>query len=206
LKATATILPNNDPQQVIHGLNRQEIPALKIIYSLYYRNLCFYLSQIVGDTHTAEEIADDTFLKLWNEAPGNPFLSLEGVWAFLRLVSRNAAIDHLRKTSTQKRHISGYLSSLSQEDLTEQLDYSAVWTDVIAQLYLALEALPGQQREVMRLKQAGFKTDEIAVEMNLSRQTVRNYVRLALASLKGKLPDIALALLLCHPVYGQIFW
>ena len=196
-----------DPTGCITGLNNGDKSCLEQLFRAYYRNLCFYVAAILEDAATAEEIADDAFLKLSKEALRRPFASVEGVWAFLRVVARNKATDHLRKNNRTRKSHKGYLSFVSTEQAvgpapTEDLEL--VWTDVVAQLYAAMNDLPVQQREVMRLNQQGFSTTEIAEIMKLTPQTVRNYRGKAIEVLKGRLSDIAFALIISHPLHGHL--
>lgn len=196
-----------DAQDYLPSLNAGDKAALEQIYRLCYRDLCFYLHSMLDDAATAEEIADDAFLKLSKEAARHPFSAIEGVWAFLRVVARNAATDHLRKRISLRKQHKGYLFALVNQpstDIPAADDLCDVYTEVIAQLYTAMKELPEQQREVMRLNQQGLSIAEIAETMNLSPQTVRNYRGKAIKVLKGKLSPIALALLLCHPFYGPL--
>src|SRR5690606_11011176 len=39
----------------------------KKVYELYYRRLCFFAYQLVGDKDLAEDIAQDAFVAYWNQ-------------------------------------------------------------------------------------------------------------------------------------------
>jgi PAS domain S-box-containing protein len=71
-----------------------------------------------------------------------------------------------------------------------QLDH-----DPVAEPVTALEALTPRQTEVLRLLEHGRSTDQIADELQLSRETVRNHIRHILQALgvHSRLEAVALA-------------
>ena len=60
----------------------------------YKDGLIFYLNSIVGNIHTAEELAEDTFVLLGTKKPRDKGIGSFKTWLYT--IGRNIAIDSLR--------------------------------------------------------------------------------------------------------------
>ncbi len=56
------VVPNHS--EIINGFQNGEETAIRQLYSLHYRPLCYFAEKLVNDKEEAEDIAVDTFLKL----------------------------------------------------------------------------------------------------------------------------------------------
>ena len=74
----------------------RDASALGELYDNLAPNLMGLALRILGDRHQAEEILDETFLRLWDEAAvaGHEQSS---VAAWMMVIARNAAVERLRK-------------------------------------------------------------------------------------------------------------
>ena len=63
----------------------------------YKDGLILYLTSIVGNVRTAEELAEDTFVLIGTKKPKDKGKSSFKTWLYT--IGRNVAIDHLRKRS-----------------------------------------------------------------------------------------------------------
>lgn len=61
----------------------------------YKDGLIFYLNSIVGNIHTAEELAEDTFVLLGTKKPRDKGTGSFKTWLYT--IGRNIAIDSLRR-------------------------------------------------------------------------------------------------------------
>ena len=69
--------------------------ALIDIIENYRRGLVLFINSITGDFCLAEEIAEETFLKLYVDRP--KFSGKSSFRSWLYSIGRNTAIDHIRK-------------------------------------------------------------------------------------------------------------
>ena len=79
--------------------NGDESGLIEIIRD-YKDGLILYLSSIVGDLNTAEDIAEDTFVVLGTKKPKDKGKSSFKTWLYT--IGRNAAIDYMRKKARKK--------------------------------------------------------------------------------------------------------
>ena len=79
--------------------NGDESGLIEIIRD-YKDGLILYLSSIVGDIHTAEDLTEDTFVLLGTKKPKDKGKSSFKTWLYT--ICRNVAIDYLRKKARRK--------------------------------------------------------------------------------------------------------
>jgi RNA polymerase sigma-70 factor (ECF subfamily) len=127
--------------------------ALGFLYARYADNVCGYVRSIVHDQHEAEDITQHVFAKLIHvigkyKERDVPF------FAWLLRVSRNVAVDHIRR----QRAIPVEEVRATDESAGEPAD-----GERMNDLRDALATLPRDQREVLVLRHfAGLSPTEIA--------------------------------------------
>ena len=94
--------------------------GLAEIIEHYDRRLSLYINSIVKNICLAEEIMQETFVKLAVRKPKFSGKSSFGTWLFA--IARNCALDHLRKNSrfTPLPETEGFLMS-DEEDIEKDL-------------------------------------------------------------------------------------
>jgi RNA polymerase sigma-70 factor (ECF subfamily) len=137
--------------------------AFGFLYARYADNVCGYVRSIVHDQHEAEDITQHVFAKLINvigkyEERDVPF------FAWILRVSRNVAVDHIRR----QRAIPVEEVRGSDDGAVEQLG-----SERMSDLRDALAKLPRDQREVLVLRHiAGLSPTEIAQHTGRSEGSV----------------------------------
>jgi RNA polymerase sigma-70 factor, ECF subfamily len=137
--------------------------ALRFLYLRYADNVYGYVCSIVRDEHEAEDITQHIFAKLLTslaryEARVVPFS------AWILRVAHNAAIDHVR---------SRRVVPLEEVRSLDAPDDAAGARERFADLRLALDALPPEQRDVLVLRfLIGLSPGEIAERLGRSEDAV----------------------------------
>jgi len=171
-------------------LQKRDPEALAELYDRYGKMVYGLILRVVSDTGTAEDLVQETFLRIWNRAQG--FDSDRGaVGPWLMAVARNRAIDYLR---SQGRRIQSSVAfdetehpSLFANVQTEMLQF-----DVIKRIKTALERLDGKQRKAIELAYfEGMSQTEIAEHMGQPLGTVKTWMRRALQQLREELGGVA---------------
>jgi len=89
--------------ELVEGLRKRDPQALGELYDRYGRLTYSLIYRIVRDTGIAEDLVQETFLRVWNRAQA--FDAARGaLGSWLLAVARNRAIDYTR--STARRPIS----------------------------------------------------------------------------------------------------
>jgi RNA polymerase sigma-70 factor, ECF subfamily len=136
--------------------------ALRLIYLRYADNVYGYVCSIVRDEHEAEDVTQHIFAKLMTAlARYEPRVVPFSAW-ILR-VAHNAAIDHMRA----RRPIP------CEEVRSPDLAFDSTGRERFADLRLALDALPRDQRDVIMLRFiVGLSPREIAQRLGRSEDAV----------------------------------
>ncbi|MDE6061463.1 MAG: RNA polymerase sigma-70 factor [Duncaniella sp.] len=159
------------------------------IFRRYYRPLCLYALHYLRSTEDAEDVVQDCltdFLErsLLAERP-------ENVKSYLYIMVRNRCLDTLRRDS----HIDRSLSAEEFDERIAESEYEEA-SFIEARMWTAIDSLPERCREVFLMsKRDGLKYEEIADELGISVNTVRNQISKALKTLKEG----------CHRVYMFFF-
>jgi RNA polymerase sigma-70 factor (ECF subfamily) len=167
---------------LVQRLIERDETALSDLYAQYSRLVYSIAMRTVQNPHLAEEVTQDTFLKIWDQAERwNPQRGRFSSW--LIAITRYTAIDHLRKE--QRRPIQNAIEwddvRLGQAALVDDLTWQDGWM-----LHAYMERLPEEQEQAIELAFfQGMSHTEMAEYLNLPLGTVKTRVRLALKKLKS---------------------
>ncbi len=154
---------------------------LDYFFKKHHQSLYYLATRIVQDSAQAEEIVADCFIKLWERR--DQFADATKVKAFLFITCRNSCLNYLRDLKRKSAAQQEYLRQL--EASSEDILYEVIDTEIISLLASEIEELPDKCREVFKLLFIeGKKTDEVARELRINIQTVRNHKSRAIELLK----------------------
>ncbi|NSL87390.1 RNA polymerase sigma factor [Chitinophaga solisilvae] len=186
----------------IDALKRGDTKALSYFFNNYYPPLCLFATRLIGETGAAEDIAGESFVKLWDRR--TDFQTEQNIKAFLYITTRNACMDFYRKSQRQaqsKKDLT-YIIGDDMEDETV-MENEMIRAAVLGEIYKEIENLPLRARQIFKLSYIdGMKNQEIADEMGIAINTVKNQKARAIQLLRGMMlkKDVwgfsALALLL----------
>ncbi len=150
----------------------------------YKDGLLMYLLGITRDFHAAEDIMEDTFVKLVVKKPRYSEKCSFKTWLYT--IGRNAAVDYLRRKSKKADStVEELAESLADE---ENLERSYLQEERKIALHKAMETLNPDYRQVLYLSFfEGLSNDEIAAVMRKSNRQVEMLIYRAKISLKSKL-------------------
>jgi RNA polymerase sigma-70 factor, ECF subfamily len=156
--------------------------AMEDLYDRYGKLVYSIILRSVGDSGTAEDLTQETFLRVWNRI--HTFDEGRGrLEAWLVTVARNRAFDHLRTNRASTASLAG-TSELDYVGLSSLVDES----DRISRkrsVSEALKNLNSEQREVIELTHfEGMTQTEIAAKLQKPLGTVKSLVRSALKTLR----------------------
>lgn len=171
--------------------------AFTTLFEQYRSPLFDYALRITKTVGIAEELVQDTFLKIWLYR--DRLREVDHTASYLNRVMRNASIDWLRRLSLDRQLQKEIVATLpgGANTTIEDLDYG----ETSRLLQEAMTGLSTQQREVFLLsRQQGLSYAEIADHLNLSPNTVRNHLVKALKHLRDYLnreygPAVAMVIL-----------
>jgi len=192
----------DDDVALVESVGRGDSRALEVLYERLSRGVYSVAVRLLADTSAAEEVVQETFLKLWRQpAAYQPQRGRLLPW--LLGVAHHHAVDLLRRRQLEKRHralasaaangdgLADVLDSLgvASSDSDPQLGASAF--DQRAAIARALGELPVEQRLPLELAYYhGMTQFEVARVLRVPLGTVKTRMRLGLQQLR-KIAELA---------------
>lgn len=149
------------------------LEALEALVVKYNKKLVFYLFGLVNDLDAAEDLAADSFLKLYTKKPN--IKDDAALKAYLYRVAYNCAMDYLRSLTRRKKNcVETGLNEEALEDL-RSLEEEFIKDDQKRQVRNALSRLKGDYRDVLYLIYfEEMSYDEAATVLKKSRKQIGN--------------------------------
>jgi len=152
-------------------------PALTQLYRRYGQRIYTYCRKILGDNHVAEDLLQETFVKLYDS--GKNSRPIENFPAYLMTIARNLCLSHKSRNARQFVPVEDF--HLTAKDVPYEQK------ELLQLIQTALEILPEDYREAFILREYnGLSYLEIAEVINESIDVVK--VRIFRA--KKKLRDV----------------
>lgn len=172
---------------IFQRITQGDAQAFAEFYDAYAVKLAIYVARFLGSELWAEEIVQDTFLKLWSirETLGE----IDNPPAFVYRMIANRAKDHLKRREHEIKLQQYMVQNFQQANTNttqDQLDYQHG-----EKLYRqAIQQLPAQRALIYKMRhEQGLSYEEIATELGISRHTVRNMLNLALNDIRSYLAE-----------------
>lgn len=167
-------------RQLLLRISHGDQQAFTELYSIYQPLLSTHISRITRSKSITDEIVQDVFMKIWINK--KELSTIHNFKAYIGTVSRNCALNELRRLSTDKLHHQQW----QREHQANTYDFSA--ENSLSELHDSLDHaigdLPPQQKKAYVLsRHQRLKYSEIAEKLHLTRGTVKRYLQLATESI-----------------------
>jgi RNA polymerase sigma-70 factor (ECF subfamily) len=168
-------------ETLVQGLRSHSKMHYEYLYDRYANALYGAILKIVLKQEVAEEILQDTFVRIWDKIDG--YDPLKGrLFTWMVNIARNLSIDKLRSREMSKdRKTSGidfFVSDLDKRQNTESSVDSIGVKDL-------LKKLPVEQEFVIEhLYFKGYTQSELAEEFNIPLGTVKTRLNLGIKKLQ----------------------
>lgn len=158
--------------------------AFAALYELHGPRVYRLAFRYLKDKALSEEIVQETFIKLWLN---KETLDAEGdIWAYLSLISKRLSLNALREIAKSTSLTIKLLTNIEEAyNGTEENIYASDLEQITEKL---IHKLPRQQQLVYNLSRVnGLSHKEIAEQLCISPNTVKNHMVQALKTLKASL-------------------
>lgn len=190
------ILPIIDEVELLAKIAVGDQYAFKIIYDHYRSQVFTFSLKYLKSTLQAEELVQEVFLKLW-KLEGR-LLEIKNLENFILTLSRNKAFSMLRRMKLEAKKI---------DTISDYDDYSVndteegiMLNDIRQLLDKGISLLPPKQKLVYELcHQDGLKYEQAAKVLDVSPETIKTHMKLALRFLRNyliKYTDLAILFVL----------
>jgi RNA polymerase sigma-70 factor (ECF subfamily) len=174
-------------------LQRREPDAMRDLYDRFGRLAYSVILSIVRDAAIAEDLVQETFLRVWNRAQAfEPGRGALGPW--LIAIARNRAIDHIRSLSSRMARNTFEFDAREHPSLFVDMERDLFNTDHARVIRQAIAKLtPNQQKVIELAYYEGLSQTEMAERMGEPLGTVKTWVRTALKHLRDELGQVVTA-------------
>lgn len=164
----------------------RDVDAFEVIFKHFAPRVKAYMAKLSVDTHTAEELMQETMIAVWNKA--DQFDVAKGAlstWIFT--IARNQRIDAVRRA---RRPEFDPTDPAFVPDEQQPADLMIAERQTASQLRAAMADLPKEQSALLELAYFEESTHSaIAKKLNLPLGTVKSRLRLAFNKLRAALDN-----------------
>jgi RNA polymerase sigma-70 factor (family 1) len=175
--------------------------AFSELFDAYYKQLGEYIFKLTESIEVTEEIVQDVFIKVWLKK--ETLKELDNFVYYLFILSKNQTLNHLRKKANDKVRQLEWLKQFETETYT--IDDNSIAEEYRALIDSAIAKLPPQQKKVYQLSRyERLKHEEIAKILNISPETVKKHMKLALRFIKNELSaqnNTVIVMILSTPLF-----
>jgi RNA polymerase sigma-70 factor (ECF subfamily) len=187
-----------DDTELITLIASREAHALEALYDRYSRVVFSFAVRIVSDPQLAEEIMQEVFFRVWQQA--GAFSSNRGTLiTWLLSITHNMSIDEVRKRNRRPQKADAEDPELllgAMADLSTDVEEEAWLSGVRSTITEALDRLPKEQREAIELAYfRGLTQREIADTLQQPLGTIKTRMRLGLQKLREHLGESELEMI-----------
>ncbi|MEY4580321.1 MAG: hypothetical protein RL701_5024 [Pseudomonadota bacterium] len=180
--------PAADDLTRVQRVGRGDQRAYRELVDLYLNSITRFALRIVNDAGEAEEVAQETFLRLWTEAANFEPRAQPKTWLYR--IARNQCIDRLRKRRTR-----GQSTELDDTNASQSEDRpSALFArkQTAEQVERALATLPERQRAAITLVHyEGLSGVEACEVLDISLEALESLLTRGRRGLREQLRELA---------------
>lgn len=180
-------------EELAKRLQQRDPQAMADLYDRFGRLVYSVILAIVRDAGVAEDLVQETFLRVWNRM--NAFEAGKGALGpWLLAIARNRAIDYIRSVQSRMQRNTYEFDAREHPSLFVDMEKDVLNSDSARAIRKALEKLTENQRKVIELAYyEGLSQTEMAERMGQPLGTVKTWVRTALQLLREDMVQVATA-------------
>ncbi|HEY1030622.1 MAG TPA: RNA polymerase sigma-70 factor [Flavipsychrobacter sp.] len=157
--------------------------AFKELFEREYNNLCRHAMSYMQDSHLAEDIVQETFVKFWEQK--KDLVASANARFYLITAVRNNCITALRKQNSSGIHFTENTPEPTPEPFITNRQLTEDAHEHTRKIQAALDQLPPKCKEVFLLvKLHGLSYKQAAETLDLSVKTVENQMGKAIKTLR----------------------
>jgi len=168
-------------EELVHALGNREKIAIEALYDMYSSSLFGVISRIVVDEYVAEDVLQETFVKIWNSF--SSYSTEKGrLFTWMVNIARNLAIDKIRskdfKNQGKNRELENNVTFIDEQRNT-------VYKPELLGIKELVETLKPEQKSILDLVYfKGYTHVEAAEELGIPLGTIKTRLRMAIMQLR----------------------
>lgn len=178
--------------QLIRSFKNGDTKAFEELFQRHHKKLYGFLFKLLNSKQDAEEIVQDTFVKIWEKH--EDFIEGYSFESFLFKIAKNAFLNLNRKNINRKVVESDLI--FSQQKLTNNTEEYIIFKETSQIIDTIIDGLPPKRKEIFVMRRIeGFSRKEIAEKMNISVITIDSQLLKANKYLKKEMRKYSLLIL-----------
>ncbi len=176
---------DNQIKSLCRRVKKADKNAASELLKIYYADIYSYLRRLCGSRHDAEDLTQQTFLKVWSSLDGFAGRSKFSTWLYR--IAHNTYIDWRRKnTANVQSNTDRWWQECIDKNSGPFVDVAE--SQLAQQLYEAVDQLDEDKKHVVHLHYyQGLSIRETAKVLNIATSTVKYRLREVMKILKDKL-------------------
>jgi RNA polymerase sigma-70 factor (ECF subfamily) len=175
--AAATI--HTDAKELFLQIAEGDEAAFGVLFHQYGPQLHSYLTGLTRSESSAEELLQNTFIRIWLNRDKLPGIEHPKAWIYT--VASNEAFNFLKHKAVEARA----LKSIGEKAAYDNQGDDVLYREMKQAIREAVQALPPRRRQIYLLsREQGMKQQQIADELGISLFTVKNTLAEALESIR----------------------
>ncbi|TWI97087.1 RNA polymerase sigma-70 factor (ECF subfamily) [Mucilaginibacter frigoritolerans] len=167
--------------ELVLALRNHEKIAIEALYDMYSSSLFGVISRIVIDTATAEDVLQETFVKIWHSF--SSYSTEKGrLFTWMVNIARNLAIDKIRSKDFKNQNKNQELEN-NVTSIDEQIN--TIYKPELLGIKDLVQTLKPEQKSILDLVYfKGYTHVEAAEELGIPLGTIKTRLRMAIQELR----------------------
>lgn len=178
-------LKNLSDTSLIRAIRNGKTEAFDTLFNRYWERLYIAAYARLGNEEEAKDCVQELFYTLWEKK--EEINEIENISAYLFVALRNRIYNIYRSRQVRDKYLyflSENKKALRKEDTGNLLEIK----ELEEQIEKEVQMLPPKMQAIFRMsREQGMSIEQIAEELSLSPQTVKNQISTALKRLRVKL-------------------
>ncbi len=179
---------NQKDYELVSRFINGEQSCIETLVNRHKSRVYTYILLIVKDTYLAEDIFQDTFIKVINSLKKGKYTE-QGIFvSWVIRIAHNLIIDHYRRLKSLNTFSNDNfeLDLFNSKDLAEKnIEDEMIHNQIMGDLRQLIDVLPDDQKQVILLRHyGGLSFKEIAEQTDVSINTALGRMRYALINLR----------------------
>jgi RNA polymerase sigma-70 factor (family 1) len=182
--------PSIDSPDLYHRIANGDEAAFRGLFEVHAPRLLAMATRITGSAAVADDLVQDTFLKIWLTRDQLTEVTHPAAW--IKKICFFLAVNYVRRQTIREK-VMDAVTPGSGISVSEAIDFQ----QLLQLVNNAVQQLPVKQQQIYRLsREQGLSIAEIAAHMQLAVSTVKNLLVMALKSIRQSLQKAGYPLLL----------
>lgn len=166
---------------ILQQLAEGDEAAFRTVYLRHWNRIYTMALLYLKNPLAAQDAVQEVFEKLWLQRA--TVIDIDNIEAWLYILGRNYILSSLRKKTVPVQENAILPDPATENDVAP--DYQLSVKELTTVIQQAVQQLPPQQKAVFLLsREEGMPLKEVAERLNISYSTAREYMSLALKSLR----------------------